>query len=218
MENVLNALIWLTNFSLIPAITYGSQLALGALGITLVFSILRFGNFAHGETMSIGTAFTILFMWLLIWLGGGLFPLSIGPIPIPTALLALFPAVACTAAIVFLTDVFVYKHYRKKRVSPTMMAMVSVGVMFAYAGLVRVLIGVEERSCQGSGPCRSIYFQSDRVKTVGARHRKFFVDQGGREPSVESSLHRCIGRDSGYFVVLVFEQNPHRQKHAGIFG
>ena len=91
MENFLNALIWLTNFSILPAITYGSQLALGALGITLVFSILRFGNFAHGETMSIGTAFTILFMWLLLWLGGDLFPISLGPIPIPTALIALVP-------------------------------------------------------------------------------------------------------------------------------
>ncbi len=164
MENVLNALILLTNFSLIPAITYGSQLALGALGITLVFSILRFGNFAHGETMSIGTAFTILFMWLLIWLGGDLFPLSIGPIPIPTALLALFPAVACTAAIVFLTDVFVYKHYRKKRVSPTMMAMVSVGVMFAYAGFVRVLIGVEERVVSDLDRADRFIFKATELK------------------------------------------------------
>ena len=164
MENVLNALIWLTNFSLIPAITYGSQLALGALGITLVFSILRFGNFAHGETMSIGTAFTILFMWLLIWLGGDLFPLSIGPIPIPTALLALFPAVACTAAIVFLTDVFVYKYYRKKRVSPTMMAMVSVGVMFAYAGFVRVLIGVDERVVSDLDRADRFIFKATELK------------------------------------------------------
>ena len=43
----LNALVLLTNFVVIPAVTYGSQLALGALGVTLVFGILRFANFAH---------------------------------------------------------------------------------------------------------------------------------------------------------------------------
>lgn len=146
MENFLNALIWLTNFSILPAITYGSQLALGALGITLVFSILRFGNFAHGETMSIGTAFTILFMWLLWRLGDDLFPISLGPIPIPTALIALIPGLVVTALVVLLTDMIVYRYYRKQRVTPTMMTIVSVGVMFFYAGLVRFIIGTGDQA------------------------------------------------------------------------
>ena len=50
----LNALILLSNYVVLPAITYGSQLALGALGVTLVFGILRFSNFAHGDTMAFG--------------------------------------------------------------------------------------------------------------------------------------------------------------------
>ena len=48
----LHAVIVLSNFVLIPAIAYGSQLALGALGVTLVYGILRFSNFAHGDTMA----------------------------------------------------------------------------------------------------------------------------------------------------------------------
>ncbi len=40
--DLLNALVALANFVLIPAITYGSQLAIGALGVTLVYGILRF--------------------------------------------------------------------------------------------------------------------------------------------------------------------------------
>ena len=55
----LNALVALSNFVLIPAIAYGSQLALGALGVTLIYGILRFSNFAHGDTMAIGTMVTI---------------------------------------------------------------------------------------------------------------------------------------------------------------
>lgn len=49
----LHAIIVLSNFVIIPAIAYGSQLALGALGVTLVYGILRFSNFAHGDRKSV---------------------------------------------------------------------------------------------------------------------------------------------------------------------
>ena len=48
---------------MIPGVTYGSQLALGALGITTIYTVLRFSNFAHGEFMSFGAMFTILITW-----------------------------------------------------------------------------------------------------------------------------------------------------------
>ena len=51
-----NAIVALSNFVLIPATAYGAQLALGALGVTLIYGILRFSNFAHGDTMAIGTS------------------------------------------------------------------------------------------------------------------------------------------------------------------
>ena len=57
-------------------------LALGALGLTLIYGILRFSNFAHGDTMAFGTMVTILFTWWFQALG-----ISLGPLP--TALLAL---------------------------------------------------------------------------------------------------------------------------------
>ncbi|MCP4294182.1 MAG: branched-chain amino acid ABC transporter permease, partial [Proteobacteria bacterium] len=50
----LNAFILMANYVILPAVTYGSQLALGALGVTLVFGILRFSNFAHGDSMAFG--------------------------------------------------------------------------------------------------------------------------------------------------------------------
>ena len=61
--DVLNALVAFLNYILVPGLAYGSQLALGALGVTLVFAVLRFSNFAHGDTMAFGTAFVILFTW-----------------------------------------------------------------------------------------------------------------------------------------------------------
>lgn len=49
------------NFYLIPGLVLGSIYALGAIGITLTFSILRFANFAHGELVTLGAffAFTV---------------------------------------------------------------------------------------------------------------------------------------------------------------
>ncbi len=61
--DLLNALVALANFVLIPATAYGAQLALGALGVTLIYGILRFSNFAHGDTMAFGAMVTILFTW-----------------------------------------------------------------------------------------------------------------------------------------------------------
>mgnify|MGYP002701327956 CR=1 FL=1 len=61
MTDILNAFVLLANFVLIPGLAYGSQLALGALGVTMVYSVLRFSNFAHGELMSFGAvSYTLL--------------------------------------------------------------------------------------------------------------------------------------------------------------
>ena len=63
--DMLNSLVLLSNYVLIPSLSYGSQLALGAVGVTLVFGILRFANFAHGEIMSFGSMVTVLITWWL---------------------------------------------------------------------------------------------------------------------------------------------------------
>ena len=65
MIDFFNAIVVLLNFLIIPGITYGSQLALGALGVTFVYAILRFANFAHGEIMSFGAMTTILLLSLI---------------------------------------------------------------------------------------------------------------------------------------------------------
>jgi branched-chain amino acid transport system permease protein len=130
----LNAIVTLSNFVLIPAIAYGSQLALGALGVTLVYGILRFSNFAHGDTMAFGTMVVILFTWWFQAMG-----ISFGPLP--TALLALPFGIAATALLMIGTDRVVYRFYRKKKSEPVIFLIVSLGVMFMMNGLVRFIIG-----------------------------------------------------------------------------
>ena len=76
MIDLLNAIVALANFVIVPAISYGSQLALGALGVTLIYGILRFSNFAHGDTMAFGAMATILATWALqsVGINLGIFP------------------------------------------------------------------------------------------------------------------------------------------------
>ncbi|MEL7464983.1 MAG: branched-chain amino acid ABC transporter permease [Pseudomonadota bacterium] len=138
MTDILNAIVVFANFVLVPGASYGAQLALGALGITLVYGVLRFSNFAHGDTMAFGAMGTILATWWLQSMG-----VSLGPIP--TALLALPAGIAFAAALLLLTDRYVYKFYRAQRSKPVIFVIVSVGVMFITNGLVRFIIGVDDQ-------------------------------------------------------------------------
>lgn len=138
MTGVLDAIVLLSNFVIIPVLTYGSQLALGALGITLIYGILRFANFAHGDLMAFGTMVTVLMTWWLQSIGVGLGPL-------PTALLALPVAIAVTIAMVLFTDKWVYKFYRQRRSAPAVFVIASIGVMFMMNGIVRFVIGPNDQ-------------------------------------------------------------------------
>jgi len=137
--DVLNAFALLANFVIVPATAYGAQLALGALGVTIIFGILRFANFSHGELMSFGTMLVILVTWALQAAGIGLGPL-------PTALLALPIGILGAVAMAVLTDRYVFRFYRKKRANPIVFAIVSVGVMFMLAGIIRIVIGPDDQS------------------------------------------------------------------------
>jgi len=136
---VLNALALFANFVVVPATAYGAQLALGALGVTIIFGILKFANFSHGELMSFGTMITILVTWFLQGLGVGIAPL-------PTALLALPVGILAAIGMALLTDRMVFRFYRRQRSNPIVFAIVSVGVMFVLAGLIRIVIGPADQS------------------------------------------------------------------------
>ena len=138
MTDILNAFVLLANFVLIPGLAYGSQLALGALGVTMVYSVLRFSNFAHGELMSFGAMFCVLITW-------GLQSAGISIAPLPTALLALPAAILLTIAFALITDKLVFSYYRRQRSETVTYLIVSVGVMFFIGGLIRFIIGPDDR-------------------------------------------------------------------------
>lgn len=138
LTDILNAVVLFANFVLIPALTYGSQLALGALGVTLVYAVLRFSNFAQGDTMAFGAMLTMLLTWVLQSYG-------IGIAPLPTALIALPFGIIATAAVCVLLDRLTYRHYRRIKSPPVVFVIVSVGVMFVLHGIVRFIVGPKDR-------------------------------------------------------------------------
>ena len=134
----LNAIILLLNYLFVPALSYGSQLALGAIFVSLIYGILRFAYFTAGDLMSFGTMFTILFTWYFQSLGIGLGFL-------PTALIAIPFGIIITIFYVLLKDKLVFSYYRTKKSPPVMLAMVSIGTMFVTQAIVRIIIGPFDR-------------------------------------------------------------------------
>ena len=133
-----NAIILLLNYIIVPALSYGSQLALGAIFVTLIYGILRFANFATGDMMSFGTMFAVLLTWYFQSLG-----ISLGVLP--TALLTIPFAIVMMILYMLTVDKFVFSYYRMKKSPPVMLAMVSIGVMFVTQAIVRIIIGPFDR-------------------------------------------------------------------------
>ena len=133
-----NAIILLLNYIFVPALVYGSQLALGAIFVTLIYGILRFANFATGDMMSFGTMFVILFTFYFQSVG-----ISFGVLP--TALLAIPFSIIFMVGYMLIIDKLVFKYYRINKSPPVQLAMVSIGVMFVTQAVVRIIIGHSDR-------------------------------------------------------------------------
>jgi len=136
--DIINAIVLLLNYIFVPALSYGSQLALGAIFVSLIYGILRFAYFTVGDLMSFGTMFTILFTWYFQSLG-----ISLGIFP--TALLAIPFGIIITTMYVLLKDKLVFSYYRTKKSPPVQLAMVSIGTMFVTQAIVRIIIGPFDR-------------------------------------------------------------------------
>ena len=117
------------NFYFVPGIVLGCIYALGAIGITLTFGILRFANFAHGEVMMTGAYVT----WTIMALTGALFGWALHP------LIAAIPSIFLMILVFFIVDRLFYKPFRK---APTIkVVMASFGMMLVIRSLVQILWG-----------------------------------------------------------------------------
>jgi|TARA_B100001146_G_scaffold58471_1_gene51465 branched-subunit amino acid ABC-type transport system permease component len=116
------------NFYLIPGIVLGSIYALGAIGVSLVFGILRFANFAHGELMLIGAYITYSLIQFT-----GLHPLVVLPI-----------AMLFTSLVALGIDHSFYKPFRASK--STIVIVASFGIALMARSAVQIIWGVDQFS------------------------------------------------------------------------
>jgi len=124
-------------------IVFGSIISLGAIGLTLVFGIIRFANFAHGDLMSSGAYFALFMVTgLLSWIGVP--DTTFGSLSFGWRMLIAFPVsmfmVGCVA---IAADRILYRKLRNNKSSPVMLAMSSLGVAFIIRMLILIFWGAD---------------------------------------------------------------------------
>lgn len=101
----------------------GSVLALGAIGLTMIFGVLRFAHFAHGDMMTVGAYFAFALVSVLDW------PLWA----------AVVPAMVATAAVALILDKLFYS--RMRRVAPVILLISSFASGLMLRALVQMIWG-----------------------------------------------------------------------------
>ena len=124
-------------------IVFGSIIALGAIGLTLVFGIIRFANFAHGDLMSCGAYFALFMVsGVLSWIGVP--DTTFGSLSFGWRMLIAFPVsmlgVGCVA---IAADRILYCKLRKNKSGAVMLAMSSLGVAFIIRMLILIFWGAD---------------------------------------------------------------------------
>ena len=134
----MNELVFFINNVVIAGSVTGSIYAIGAIGVTLVFSIMRFAHFAHADMMTFGA-----FMVLLLTMA---FPGAGAVVGLPTAVVMLPLAMALTALLAVGIDKAFYKPLRAHGVKPIVLVIASLGVTLILQGLIRLFAGTSSQS------------------------------------------------------------------------
>ncbi len=117
----------------------GAIIALGAIGLTLIYGILNFANIAYGDYMTLG-AYAALFIVGSVLPRMGIEGSGLGPFTFGYPMLIALPiGVAAVAVMAIALDVAVYRRLRNRGVNAVVLAMASLGVAIALRGLVQII-------------------------------------------------------------------------------
>lgn len=122
-------------------IVLGSIIALGSIGLSLIYGILRFANFAHGDLMTAGAYLALFFVTQLFeWLG--IPDNTIGSLSFGIRMIITFPIVMIIISLLsIIIDQILYDPLRMKKSSPVILAMASLGVSFIIQMMVIIIWG-----------------------------------------------------------------------------
>ena len=134
----MDELIFFINRVLISGTVLGSIYALGAVGVTLIFGILRFAHFAHGDMMTMG-AFVAFVLAAAMTAMGIVTPLPAGFVVLPLAMII-------TAILALGLDKGFYAPLRQRGAKPVTLLIASIGVTLMIQGLTRLIFGSGTRT------------------------------------------------------------------------
>lgn len=151
----MNELVFFINKGIIAGAIIGSIYALGAIGVTLIFGILRFAHFAHGDMMTLGAFIAYVLAAALAAAGFA------GPLPI--AMMVLPIVMILTAGISIGIDRTFYQPLRRSGAKGIVLVMASIGVTLMLQGLIRLFAGPSSRELYFNEP-KDIF----RIEVPGA--------------------------------------------------
>jgi branched-chain amino acid transport system permease protein/neutral amino acid transport system permease protein len=126
---------------LVYGVVLGSIIALGAVGLTLVFGVLRFAHFAHGDLMTVG-AYVVLLLNAQLLPALGIPERKWGPLSFGGRMLgSLVIAMGVTALVALLIDRLLYLPLRSRRSSAAILAMASLGMALILRSLLYIIWG-----------------------------------------------------------------------------
>lgn len=136
------------NDYIVSALVLGSIYALGAIGISMIYAILRFAHFAHGDFLTLGAYLALEQIYLL-----GIHPVFAIPL-----------AMVLTAIIAVGIDKAFYRPFRKSR--PIIMVIASFGVALMLRACFQLFWGVDDFYYWGIQPPMEMF----EPFLIGAKH------------------------------------------------
>ncbi len=127
---------------IVYGIILGSIIALGSVGLTLIWGITDLFNCAHGDQITVGAYVALLFVRLFSRIG----PLqaSVGPFSFSWGvLLSFIPSIIISVALAVAVDRLVYKRMRRAGAHFITAFIASIGVAWGLRGLVYIIWGAD---------------------------------------------------------------------------
>ena len=111
---------------IVNGIALGSIIALGAVGLTLTYGILRLSNFAHGDLMTLGA--------FVAWM------LNNSQIPVLNNIwVSMLVGIVATVGVALLTEQILWKRMRRLNATPTTLVIISIGLaLFLRNGILLI--------------------------------------------------------------------------------
>ncbi len=183
----------------------GSVLALGAVGITLVFGVMRFANIAHGDMMTMGAYVAFFLLVSVLPEHTGLGPFTFG-FPL---LIAIPVSMAAVAALAVGMDVFVFRRLRLRRANIVTIEIASLGLAIAIRGFVQMIWDTPVRYLPNEG---RPHFSLPADISIAPNH--LFVS--GAALVLAIALHLLLTRTKQGKAMRATSDNPDLARASGI--